>query len=1770
MMKTSLYRLGRVFRGACLAAGLLAGCGAPAAWAGLPADPRAMQAELQELFAAQGALAPGLPGNRALEAAVERRFAASGFAHGSMVFDAPVFTPGKTRLRLADGAELVILPMHPTLLRPGNFAEARFEAPLVYLGRGTMEDLQRAGGLNLAGAIAVMDFAGGDRWLDLLRFGIRGFVFLAADEYTYRDACGKIYNTEVAVPRFFAPEPAASALRAACRPGSAIPAAMLAEPSRMRRESLRNFWALIPGRDPDRSREVVVVTAPMDADSVVPELAAGGDAAGNLYLLLNLLDAWRQKPPGVSVLLVAVNGHTQNFLGERQLAWHLLGAAESVGELRNVLAQQLRVENLFVEQYRRLQFRPVALAEAELDAALEILWTLAELAPADSAAAAAPPNLDAIPGDRLRAAIEQAQQRLRKQHGGFLASLFKNSRARAEIDPGLRGLESIQAWEEPRLRALLNEAWPVFADERIIDDWRAAMDASTGVRLALKSRLQNRVNRELNMVKMALMDLARATGTDDHAAQLADLRQQRQKLTKLLVLFNKIDIGFGVHRTRYRQIAVNGPQRELLAHFNQNLIAEASANAAQYRESLDNDVANGTIRDALGAQRVRLVISLGADWGADGMGFCALNPALRDLWWRRLGELTARVGRETSAARPERSPFVDALSGEGGLPQEHYFLSWPSPALVFQAAQGTAAITLRSAFAGPRRSFSPANRLADLDPARFHGLQRWWIAYFSNLLDDPRLNTPEVSPALPIPGNSLLWSSLAQAFEMDEFASKPTPSLAVPDVAIAAYSLKAQGGALPCLVDGDVVNVFAAMGDKTGLATLYGLWESPLATTAYQVDTNAIALRSSIDKGQIQQSMQMDSNFYRSFSKTLPMFPCREFVVYDRADPSLVGSQPIGVDVLWVKSGKTLSDPQKYGVHGAGCLSRALSHRSWGPAGVYLQRRPAGRVQDSLILLTGQRRFAVNSTPKDPEGAGYATPEAWGCDFFALAAGDMHRVNRHRADQMRGVVNELVDEFLNAGRAALEAMAAAAARADHVAYRQAVARAIGHQVKAYAQIRSMNADMLKAIIVYMALMLPFCYFLQKLIFNFKKLEHELAAFVALFLATYTGFRLIHPAFAIAMSPEAIFIAFVLGTVGCFVTWMLKSRFAAEMDLLFRGTKGVDTEVGAGFVGQTAMLIGVNNMKRRRTRTVLTTATVVLVIFTMLAFSSVSRKVRPTLIPRLAEAPYTGLFFMWPGGAPMDEQTPRAIENLYGDRAQLLVRRVLIPAAVTAEGGMRWRLERRDADPRWASVTAALSLSPREPDFSGPLPLLYGRPFAADDAREVIIPATLAEALGVAPDDLSRLSLRFLGRDLTVVGILDDARFRLLRDLDPDAPLLPRQVGNQGDLDPGDLLLTHQAGDAIGGIAVDLSTIMFLPPGLAEELGARPFSVSVRLPDVPAADGSGTIWAEADLCLRATNARFSLGSTRPFKVGENAKHATAGGVYLVSGTYRTSIGGLSRLVIPLLIAGLLLFNTMLGTVYERKAEIAIYNAIGLNPHHIFIFFLAEALVYGVIGAIGGYLIGQILAIIAQTFHLVQGLNVNFSSLIVVWAILFTMALVLASTLYPAWVATRTAVPSGTRRWAAPKHDGETMDLALPFIYQPELAPGVMAYLHEYFTLQTDASLSDLMASARVLHRGPDAAGHAAYRAEYGMALAPFDLGVTQAVHLQARFDPDLESYGLRLRIRRESGQDVSWAAINRPFLERLRKLLLQWRNLDPSRHQWYVALADKIFAAPNPD
>lgn len=344
-----------------VAACVLAGAAAadPALRWASPEMEQRLRAELSGLLADAEMRHPGAPGNLELEERVAQKFAAAGLPHGEMRFVAPVFKPGATTLELAGAAPLTVLPMHPTLFRPGNFTEREFTAPLVYLGRGGIADLERLAGTKLDGVIGVMDFDCGSAWVNWLRFGVKGFVFLEPEQYSRYEALNKIYATEVSVPRFLARGDAARALREAAEKNAE--ARVRAEPSRWENQVLRNLWVLVPGSDPVLSAEVGVFTAPLDANCVAPELAAGAQAAGNLLLLLRMLDLFQASPPARSVLLVAVNAHTQNHKGERLLGWHLLAERTDVEALRDTVNADLRINQAILKHYSGLrldQYRP--------------------------------------------------------------------------------------------------------------------------------------------------------------------------------------------------------------------------------------------------------------------------------------------------------------------------------------------------------------------------------------------------------------------------------------------------------------------------------------------------------------------------------------------------------------------------------------------------------------------------------------------------------------------------------------------------------------------------------------------------------------------------------------------------------------------------------------------------------------------------------------------------------------------------------------------------------------------------------------------------------------------------------------------------------------------------------------------------------------------------------------------------------------------------------------------------------------------------------------------------------------------------------------------------------------------------------------------------------------------------------------------------------------------------------------------------------------------
>ncbi len=298
-----------------------------------------------------------------------------------------------------------------------------------------------------------------------------------------------------------------------------------------------------------------------------------------------------------------------------------------------------------------------------------------------------------------------------------------------------------------------------------------------------------------------------------------------------------------------------------------------------------------------------------------------------------------------------------------------------------------------------------------------------------------------------------------------------------------------------------------------------------------------------------------------------------------------------------------------------------------------------------------------------------------------------------------------------------------------------------------------------------------------------------------------------------------------------------------------------------------------------------------------------------------------------------------------------------------------------------------------------------------------------------------------------------------------------------------------------------------------------------------------------------------------RLGFNLYAGMGGRTFKFSSIATQSVTGMADLIIPLLIAALIVLNTMLGAVFERTKEIHIFGSIGLAPSHVGVLFIAESTVYAVMGAILGYLLGQVVAKISVYTGWLEGLSLNYSSMAAIVATVVVMAVVLLSTVYPAKKASSVATPGVERRWKVTDPDGDTWIIPLPFSVTGDQAMGLNAFLSEWFAAYEEYSIGDFVTEGTTFSRHTHEYGEG-FEIELMAWLAPFDLGVSQRVFVRTRPTDMKDVFEIDLRLDRESGDVSSWKRVNRRFINTLRKQFLIWRTISPEDRERYADMVRK--------
>ncbi len=941
-------------------------------------------------------------------------------------------------------------------------------------------------------------------------------------------------------------------------------------------------------------------------------------------------------------------------------------------------------------------------------------------------------------------------------------------------------------------------------------------------------------------------------------------------------------------------------------------------------------------------------------------------------------------------------------------------------------------------------------------------------------------------------------------------------------------------------------------------------------------------------------------------------FPCVSTTIYDLVDQRYLRT----LRELEVYDALTDSAPEKFGMS-----------KPWQQEGVsaaepiaLVYSEPNTRIKVGMAYgQIGKRLLLIKATKsgmKNPTlytGEGFVVRENGRIRLTPyVVVRDMWWLDENRSQLYKrfGISSDRLDKL---HQFANEYLARAETELLQNDYQQALklARAAwGYESRAYPDVKQTGNDVVNGVMFYLALLMPFAYFMERLIFGFPNIHKQILGSFGIFLLVFFFLSQVHPAFQITTTPVIILIAFVVLALTVIVIGIIVRKFEEQLEKIRQeGSKVYKADVGRLSASAAAFSLGISNMRKRKGRTILTCCTLVILTFTVISFTSVRTFMHPnrTSLPQVTPR-YTGLLIRDQYWRPLEEPvltsvlndmqktqiTVPALERLLERKNEILVKQGQNPinvaeeVATLEESGFiekvdeesvvvvrnsvaprAWYQSSGTGDQSFVQLTRTanpadpsppthpltgealtfaanmlVGMNEAEPDVSGINRYLqYGKWFNPVDAGEwptkwpyaIVLPKGMAELLKITESDMGKATVSVYGADFTVVGVLGIG-FKDLTDNDGEelTPVdyqLMQQQRSRGAT--GDETLE---GELQKYLHLTPDSVAILPYEVVMNQGGTLRSVAVNM--APQTDDPQLLSSidKLDLIMAPLMNRIAL----DFFVGRDKD------TYLYSSIGMTSFSGMGNLFVPILIAALIVLNTMLGAVYERVREISIYSSVGLAPVHIAFLFLAEACVYAIVGAVLGYLMGQAIATTLVNFGWLAGLTLNYSSMSTVVATIIVMIVVLLSTLYPAIKASRMAVPDIERKWKLPEPEGDVWHFNLPFTVLEEEALGLNVFMRDYFEAHADESASDFYTD-QVAFSAMESED--AYQISMMVWLAPYDLGVSQSIQFVTSpvGGEEEDLYKITLDVHRESGEIASWKRVNRRFLNLLRKQLLIWRT-----------------------
>ncbi len=777
--------------------------------------------------------------------------------------------------------------------------------------------------------------------------------------------------------------------------------------------------------------------------------------------------------------------------------------------------------------------------------------------------------------------------------------------------------------------------------------------------------------------------------------------------------------------------------------------------------------------------------------------------------------------------------------------------------------------------------------------------------------------------------------------------------------------------------------------------------------------------------------------------------------------------------------------------------------------------------------VPGLLAVLLNASEGNPEGSGYTVESEGECLFLThtplLFAGDglywlvEGRLETSRSKGLRPANAESSQE--EAVKHLERAYSALEDREYNIFYSEAF-NAWSFEIQAYRQVKSLMQDTISTTVFFFVLLIPFAFLAERLFFGFTEGRKSLVVASTIFGVFVAILYLFHPGFHLASSIYMTligFVIFVLLTPALAIILSELMKYLGELRQKIIGKHF--TSISRLGALTTTFSIGISYMKRRKLRAALTLTAITLIIFSLISFTSIFTFSVVRANERSGTTSYNGILIRTASWSPLSNDLVSYLNAHYNQQATVSPRSWLY--ALNDPLTLRFI----GSEGKQSTPDVILGVTPNEAQLIKPDEgnfLRKGSWFSRSQLDACIISNYIADELQA---DVNQ-TLSWGGLNLTVIGIMNDDEVTTLVDLDQESlmPLHPSQPGTEN-------------------VHAQPEQVVIVPNTLAMRLGAQIRSVAL-LPNDP-----DTIYDTASqLATVLTEVNVYAG------LNENIYFYVKGVGY--------AFHGWNLILVPLFIAAFIILNSMLSSVHERVKEIAIYSSVGLSPMHIAGLFVAESVVYAVLGAVFGYTLGIVgYPLLIAASVLPEDIPLNYSSSWVMITLSVCMLVTLLSTVYPMYKASRLVTPSIERTWKIPtKPKGDEWTIPLPFVATTEEEVlGILTFVKEYFEAHATERADTIFATREISYRMKEQIKSLIMK----VRLAPFEMGVVQETRLNANLSARENRYGFELYLRRLGGYLRIWETSNRKFADEVRKQMLIWRGLKREEKDEYIERAPEL-------